>query len=167
MMNLVQHVIAIGVGATALVDAWALLRRALLGTALPNYALVGRWLGHMPRGRFRHEAIGKSPAVRGELALGWGFHYLTGIAYAGILVALAGSAWLERPTPMPALAIGLGTVAAPFLLMQPGMGAGIAASRSANPAAARLQSLVTHGVFGLGLYLAALAARILIHPTGA
>jgi hypothetical protein len=40
----------------------------------------------------------------------------------------------------------------PFLVMQPAMGAGIAASRTRNPGAARLQSLVTHAVFGLGLY---------------
>jgi len=34
------------------------------------------------------------------------------------------------------------------------MGAGIAASRTPRPGAARLQSLVTHAVFGLGLYAA-------------
>ena len=54
--------------------------------------------------------------------------------------------------PGPAAQLGLGTVVAPFLVMQPAMGAGVAASRTPNPAAARLQSLVTHAVFGLGLY---------------
>jgi hypothetical protein len=34
------------------------------------------------------------------------------------------------------------------------MGAGIAASRTPSPAAARLRSLVTHGIFALGLYAA-------------
>ena len=48
-------------------------------------------------------------------------------------------------------------MAAPFLLMQPGMGAGIAASRTPRPAAARLHSLVMHAMFGLGLYAAGLA----------
>jgi hypothetical protein len=37
------------------------------------------------------------------------------------------------------------------------MGLGIAARRAPNPAMARLHSLVTHAVFGLGLYLTALA----------
>jgi hypothetical protein len=59
------------------------------------------------------------------------------------------------------LAVGIGTVAAPFLLMQPGMGAGLAARRSPRPAAARLHSLVTHAVFGLGLYASAIATRAL------
>ena len=67
--------------------------------------------------------------------------------------------WARQPTLGPALLVGIGTVAAPFLVMQPGMGAGVAASRTPRPAAARLQSLVTHTIFGLGLYAAGWAAR--------
>ena len=67
---------------------------------------------------------------------------------------------MARPTLGPALAVGIGTVAAPFFLMQPGMGAGIAASRTPRPNAARLQSLLTHAVFGLGLYVAAWATSL-------
>lgn len=156
MMNYVQHIALIGAGATALVDAWSLVRRRLFGVAFPNYALVGRWIGHMAHGQFRHASIAASTVVRGERALGWTFHYATGVAFAALLVLFAGPGWLAQPTLLPALAVGLVTVAAPFLLMQPGMGASIAASRSPNPAAARLQSVVTHGVFGLGLYLTAL-----------
>ena len=40
---------------------------------------------------------------------------------------------------------------------------GIAASRAPRPGAARLQSLVTHAIFGLGLYAAGL---VLYYPTG-
>lgn len=58
-----------------------------------------------------------------------------------------------RITPSALLA-GLVTVAVPWLVMQPGFGMGIAASRTPNPTAARLRSLVTHLVFGLGLYAA-------------
>jgi hypothetical protein len=41
------------------------------------------------------------------------------------------------------------------------MGAGVAASRTARPGAARLQSLVTHAIFGLGLYTAGLGTSLL------
>jgi hypothetical protein len=44
--------------------------------------------------------------------------------------------------------------------MQPGMGLGIAASRAPDPRAARLRSLTTHAIFGLGLYAAGWAARL-------
>ncbi len=154
-MNQALNVLIVGTGATVITDLWAIVRRRTLGIPLPNYGLVGRWLAHMRRAHFRHASIGAAPAVRGELVLGWIAHYLIGITFAAILVCLGGNAWLQHPTLLPALAVGFGSVAAPFLLMQPGMGAGIAASRTARPSAARLQSLITHGVFGVGLYAAA------------
>jgi hypothetical protein len=152
--------VLIGVVATAVMDLWGHVRRRLFGTALPNYALVGRWLAHSARGRFRHESIARATPVYGERALGWTAHYLIGIAFASILVGAWGSGWLSRPTLAPALIVGVGTVLAPFLLMQPGMGAGVAASRTPDPTAARVQSLVTHAVFGLGLYVGAWAVRL-------
>lgn len=156
-MSIITSTILVGIGATALVDLWSLLRRRWLGIALPDYALLGRWLGHMPRGVFRHDAIQRSSAVRGERALGWAAHYLIGIGFSALLPMLCGPDWFARPRLLPALLVGIGTLAAPFLLMQPGMGAGLAARRTPRPAAARLQNFATHAVFGLGLYATALA----------
>jgi hypothetical protein len=152
----------IGAGATMVMDFWAIARKRLFGIAPPDYGLVGRWLAHMPAGRFRHDRISASPPVRGERLIGWTAHYLIGMAFAAILLGIWGLGWVHRPTLGPALAVGVGTVAAPFLVMQPGMGAGIAASRTPRPAAARLQSLVTHAIFGLGLYAAGWAAHYFI-----
>ena len=87
---------------------------------------------------------------------------LTKRHFAAALLAICGIAWLRQPTLGPALLVGIGTVAAPFLLMQPGMGAGIAGSRTPRPAATRLQSLVTHAVFGFGLYAAGWAVQPLL-----
>jgi hypothetical protein len=126
----------------------------LFHIALPDYGLVGRWIAHMRHGQFRHDSIAAAPAVRGERVLGWLVHYLIGMSFAALLIAICGFEWLRNPTLGPALAVGICTVTAPFLLMQPGMGAGIAASRTPRPATARVQSLITHTVFGLGLYVA-------------
>ena len=153
-MNYLLATLFIGIGATAVMDLWGVIRKPLLGVAPPNYAMVGRWIGHMRHGQFRHEAIAKSTPVRGEHALGWAVHYLTGIAFAAGLIGIWGIEWIHQPTLAPALVVGIGAVAAPFLLMQPGMGAGIAASRTPHPASARLQSVITHAVFGVGLYAA-------------
>lgn len=158
-MDTFTHVFLVGIGATALTDLWSLVRRPLLGVARPDFGLVGRWLAHMPRGRFRHDAIAAAPRMAGERTIGWVAHYLIGVAFAALLPLVAGAAWLREPTLWPAMAVGICTVIAPFLLMQPGMGAGIAASRSPRPGAARWHSLVTHAVFGLGLYAAAVAIR--------
>lgn len=160
-MNYLVCTLITGVGATAVMDLWGIARKPLRGIAPPNYGLVGRWLAHMARGRFRHESIAASPPVRGERLLGWTAHYLIGIAFAAVLIGVWGLAWVQHPTIGPALLVGIGTVAAPFLLMQPGMGAGIAASRTPRPAAVRRQSLITHAVFGLGLYAAGWATRFL------
>lgn len=159
-MDYAASTLLTGAGATAVMDIWAIARQRLLGAPLPNYGLVGRWLAFLPRGRFRHDPIAASPPVRGERLIGWTAHYLIGIAFAAALLALWGLEWARQPTLGPALAVGIGSVAAPFLLMQPGMGAGIAASRTPRPTAARLQSLVTHAVFGLGLYLTALVTNL-------
>jgi len=151
----IARVALIGIGATATMDAWLLVLKRLNVPTL-NFALIGRWVGHWRRGRWAHESIAKAPAVRGELALGWLVHYLTGIAFAGVLVGLQGLAWARQPSLLPALAVGIATVAAPWLVMQPAMGAGIAASRTPAPAGNRLRSLANHTVFGCGLYLAAI-----------
>ncbi len=154
-MDYTISALSIGLGATAVMDGWAIARQRLLGIPPPNYGLVGRWLAYLTRGRFRHDPIAASPPVRGERAIGWIAHYVIGIAFAAILLALYGLDWARHPTLVPALIVGIGSVAAPFLLMQPGMGAGIAASRTPRPAAARIQSLLTHAIFGLGMYAAA------------
>jgi hypothetical protein len=156
----------IGAGATAIMDIWMVLRRSLLGNALPDYGLLGRWLAYMTRGRFRHDPIAATPAVPHEHVIGWIAHYLTGIAFAAILLAIWGLDWARHPTIGPALMVGIGGVAAPFLLMQPGMGAGIASSRTPRPGVARLQTLITHSIFGLGLYAAGWITSVLIRLSG-
>lgn len=149
------RVFIIGVGATALMDLWLMLLRGF-GVPALNFALIGRWAGHMARGRFRHDAIAKAEPVRHELALGWIVHYAVGIGFAVVLAVLCGNEWLRNPGIGAALAVGIGAVAAPWFLMQPAMGAGIASSRTPTPLKNCLRSLVNHTVFGFGLYLTAL-----------
>ncbi|MBX3618767.1 MAG: DUF2938 domain-containing protein [Rhizobacter sp.] len=154
LIALTVHIALVGIGATALMDLWLVLL-ARLGVPTTSFALVGRWVGHFAHGQFAHAAIAKAAPVRFELGLGWGVHYLIGIGYAALLTLAQGSTWLARPTLLPALALGVATVAAPWLVMQPAMGAGIAASKTPAPRANRLRSLANHTVFGAGLYLAA------------
>lgn len=153
-------VVLIGIGATALMDI-GLLAQARLGLPSSSFALIGRWVGHWPRGRFAHAAIARAAPIPAELALGWLTHYAVGIAYAGVLVGVLGIEWVRQPTLLPALVFGVATVAAPLLVMQPAMGAGFAASRTPTPLKNCLRSTVNHAVFGLGLYGAAAAIAAL------
>ena len=159
-MNYLVSALVMGVGATVLTDLWAIARRRAFNIPLPDYGLVGRWIAHLARGRFRHESIARSAAVHGEQVIGWVSHYAVGVLFAALLLAVWGLAWVRHPMIGPALLVGIGTVVAPYLVMQPGMGAGVAASRTPRPAAARVQSLVTHTIFGLGLYASGWIARL-------
>ncbi len=153
------NALVIGAGATAIMDAWAVLLR--LGFDVPslNYVLVGRWLGHLRSGTFAHPSIAQAPPVRGETVIGWSAHYAIGVVFAGGLLAVAGPGWPRQPTLLPALIAGWITMAAPFFVMQPAMGLGFAASNTPRPGRARLRTLTTHTVFGVGLFLAAWVSR--------
>src|SRR5690348_8279893 len=112
-MDLVIACILVGTVATAITDAWSILRKRLFHIALPDYGLVGRWIAHMRHGQFRHDSIAAAPAVRGERVLGWVVHYLIGMSFAALLIAICGFEWLRNPTLGPALAVGICTVTAP------------------------------------------------------
>jgi hypothetical protein len=155
-MEPIVRSVLIGVGATLVMDAWAALLRRF-GVPSLNFAMLGRWVGHLPRGRFVHVSIARAAPIRGELALGWATHYAIGITFAGLLLATFGLEWSRAPTPLPALLVGVATVVAPLLVLQPALGAGIASRKTATPLRNSLKSLVTHTVFGFGLYVAALA----------
>ena len=152
--------LVIGAGATAFMDVASVLRTRLFATPFPDYALVGRWLAHAAGGQVFHDAIAKAAPVKREALIGWIAHYGIGVGYAALLL-LIWPDWADRPTLTHAMLIGVGTVLAPFLIMQPGMGSGFFASRTPDPNAVRLRSLVTHASFGLGLYAAGLA-RLLV-----
>ena len=153
--------VLMGMGGAALMDAWALFVRRAFNVRGLDYAMLGRWIGHLPRGRFVHERIAAAGAVRGERPLGWVAHYSIGVAFAFLVLAIWGLDWARSPTLLPALLIGWVTVAAPWLVMQPAMGAGVAASKTPDPVAARLRNLATHTVYGIGLYASATALAVL------
>ena len=161
-LDLVLRGIAIGVAGSALMDVWSAVLRRRFGIPTLDYRLLGRWIGLFPKGRFVHEKIAAAEPVVGERVLGWLAHYAIGITFAFLLVAIWGAVWLDAPTIWPALAVGIGTVVAPWLVMQPAMGLGLAAAKSPNPAATRLRNLATHAVYGLGLYAAAAALAIVV-----
>jgi hypothetical protein len=151
----IATIIAIGVGATAFMDVWlTLLKR--MGVPTLNFAFVGRWIGHLLRGRIAHGSIGQAQPIVGEHALGWLMHYAIGIGFAGLLIAIRGMEWARSPTVLPAVLVGMATVAAPLFVMQPAMGSGFAASRTPTPLRNCMRSFANHTVFGFGLYLSAL-----------
>ena len=153
--TLVQTV-SIGIGATVVMDVWLLMLKKA-GVPIQNFAMLGRWIGHWPDGQWQHSAIAKASPVKGEVWMGWLTHYAIGVGFAGLLILVCGEGWIASPSPGPAIALGIVTVAAPLLVLQPALGAGIASSKTSAPLRNSLKSLANHSVFGVGLYLAAMA----------
>jgi Protein of unknown function (DUF2938) len=145
--------IFVGLGATLLIDLWALFLRRGFDIPSLNYCLLGRWILHLPGGTIVHRNITTAPPKPHECTMGWLAHYLIGTVFALVFVLLVSESWLERPTPLPALAFGVATTLVPYLIMQPSFGLGVAASKTPHPNQARVKSLMTHTVFGAGLYI--------------
>ena len=142
----------VGVGGTIVLDLYALMMSRVLGVTATNWAVFGRWFGNMAHGQFVHPAMSKAAPVKGELTIGWIAHYAIGIGYGLLLVALWGEVWLERPTLLPPMILAWVLLVAPYFIMMPGMGMGIAGSRTPQPNVTRLKSVMGHSVFGLGMY---------------
>jgi hypothetical protein len=155
MIIIILKTLLIGIGATLTIDIWASFLKLFKIKSL-DYKYVGRWIGNFPKGKYFHNKIQDTPPIPHELIIGWTVHYLIGITFAFILVAVYGISWLDKPSILPAIIIGIITAAGPFFIMQPAFGFGIASSKLANPNLLRLKSLGTHLIYGIGLYLSAI-----------
>jgi hypothetical protein len=155
--------VAIGLGASVVMDLWNLFLRRVFGIPSLSYCLLGRWIGHMPSGKVRHASIAAAAPVRFECLIGPVAHYAIGVMLAVGFVLIVSPAWLVQPTFLLALLYGIVTVVFPFFLMQPSFGLGIASSKAPRPTFARVKSLMTHTAFGIGLYLSGLGVSHLVH----
>ena len=153
----------IGLGATAVMDIGAEIIRRTTGVPPLNLDLVGRWVGHMREGDLCHDSIMTAEPVEHEHEIGVVAHYAIGAGFAVALVALRPD-WLSKPTFRPAMTAGVATSAAPWLLMQPAWGMGVAASKAPDPGTARFRTLRAHALYGLGIWL---SGRVLHRIAGA
>jgi hypothetical protein len=150
--TLAQSVV-MGLIATVAIDVWAVILKRGVGLPVADWALVGRWFGHLARGTVAHPAIARAPRIRHELALGWTAHYLIGVVYGLAYVTLV-AVRSGAPSLASACLFGLITLVAPWLILQPGMGAGVFARRAPRPGMTRGVNFSVHLLFGTALYLA-------------
>jgi hypothetical protein len=107
--------VVVGLVATGLADLWQQALKHGAGLLTANWRLVGRWVAGMSRGVLVQPGIAAAVAVPGEVAIGWTFHYLGGVVYAGLYLAIVG-AW---PGASPSLGSAL-AFAAVTLILCPG-----------------------------------------------
>jgi len=141
------------VGAVLMDITETLAARAGLTSGV-SVALVGRWALGLLRGQWVHADIARSPALAGEVPMGWAFHLLVG----GGGVALLYAAWLQAAGwTLPAhrlwggVAFGAATSLLPWLLLLPSFGWGWFGRRGPQGSNALLASTVSHLPYGLGV----------------
>ncbi|RJF35224.1 DUF2938 domain-containing protein [Pseudoalteromonas gelatinilytica] len=154
-VNDIYVITFVGIAATLFIDLYAFLLAKVFKIPSLNFCLVGRWGLGLLDGKFMHQNIAASPVKHFECVFGWCVHYFIGVLFSFLFILLVGIAWLEQPTLIAACIFGLASVSMPFFVMQPALGMGIMATKTANPFQARLKSSVTHLLFGVGLYLSA------------
>jgi len=141
-----------GIFATVVLDLWQRLLNAAAGIPPTNWAFVGRWFAYLPRGRFVHRPIAATPAVQGELALGWAMHYLVGLVYGFAYLGLMVFALDRPPSLLSGLAFGAASVVIPWFILQPGLGIGAMGRLAANPQIPRWTALAAHVLYGASLF---------------
>ena len=152
--------LVVGTIATLATDLWLWLLQ-IVGVPPANWALVGRWVAWMPRGVFVHRPIAATPSIRGELAIGWGFHYAVGIAYAALYLAISRLVLGSGPTLISALVFAIALLVVPWFVMQPALGLGFFAARTPHPSVTRIISISGHAAFGVGLHLGSISTSFL------
>jgi len=151
-MDEILKILLLGVFATVVMDIWATFSNKILKFPRTNWAMVGRWLGHIPSGQLVHTSINSAPEIKNENAIGWAFHYLIGTAYAAFYVFLVFFALGGQPSLLSAWIFGLATILSPWFIMQPSLGMGFFASKAPQPNMVRLQNFAIHSIFGAALY---------------
>ena len=148
--------VIVGILATVTMDAVAViaLRLGIAGRGQRRTGpdLIGRWIGYLLRGKFRHTDILETPPLRGELLLGFAAHYSIGImltlVYFGLLVVTR-----SRSTTFSAILYGTATTVLPWFVMFPSQGMGWMGRDAPGDAHLARASLFNHVVFGLGIAL--------------
>ena len=158
MLDFIIRSVIIGGIATLALDLWSLLLNRTIGIPMANWALVGRWVRHLPYGTFSHADMAAADGFDNERAVGWLFHYAVGIAFAAALLLLW-PAWAKVPTLWPPMIVGYVTIGCGWFILAPGMGGGMAHSRRDNANQIRLLNFLGHTVFGLGLWLGGLLLK--------
>ena len=142
---------------TALMDVWVIFLKRVFDIAPPNWAMLGRWVAHLKSGKVFHDDIAEALAFSSENLVGWIFHYFVGFIYVVIFMLLVGKEWLSELTLLPVWLYAISTILVGWFLLHPGLGLGMALAKTENPFKGRWMGLMTHSVFGLGMWFGAFA----------
>ena len=151
MINLLEMIL-MGIFATFMMDLFAKFFVKLKIVRAPVEPHVpGRWILYMLRGKFIHEDIRQTPALKNEKPAALLSHYLIGIVLVGIYLLLELKVPVIRAQLWVPLIFGITTVLLPWLWLYPSIGIGFLASKSEKPSDYIIFSSINHLNFGIGM----------------
>ncbi|MFY0647378.1 DUF2938 family protein [Sulfitobacter geojensis] len=150
----------IGLGATVVTDVAGVMRQGWSATH-GFYCLVGRWVGSARHGVLAQGDVRNLEPVRTEAALGWSAHIALGVVFGIGFVAIFGPDAVTTPNLARSLIFGLVTVFIPWLIFQPLFGWGVAMAKAPEPWKMRVKGIITHTIFGFGLWVSAMVVRFI------
>jgi hypothetical protein len=157
-MKILYKTILAGLGATLFIDFGKLIA-SYFEIKSRGLLFLGRWLAYTSEGQFFHNSIIQTPSVESEKFYGLIGHYCIGVMYAFLLPLFYGNKWFENPKILSAVTVGLVSLLPPIFIIQPLFGFGIAFSKLPHPSQYLLKVFIIHLVYGIGLYLAAIAMK--------
>lgn len=163
MHNVILFCLIVGVGSTIALDLWTGLLARTIGIPATDWGMVGRWVLGMPSGRLVVDGTNETPPSAQEKTVGWIFHYGIGIAYAAIVLIVWGTGFIADPTLLPIIIVGLlASTTAGLLILFPGLGGGLFASKLPNQGVMIIYLIVAHSVFAAAQYGCALLVASLV-----
>jgi len=143
-----------GIWATFFMDSMAkiLSKRCIIYPFIIPEAM-GRWFLYMLKGKFVHEDINRSRALKNEYAWYFPSHYLIGILLAGAYLVLAQNSQTIQENVWLTILFGIFTVTFSWFWLLPSIGLGFMARRSARRSQILRTNLFNHLNFGIGLCL--------------
>ena len=115
--------------------------------------IPGRWVLYLLKGKFMHEDIRQTPAVKNEKPAALISHYLIGIVLVGIYLFLELKVPVIRNQLWAPLGFGVTTVFLPWLWLYPSIGIGFLASKAKKQSEYIIFSSINHLNFGIGMTL--------------
>lgn len=154
--------LVVGIVGNVTLDLWQQIVRIVFHQPITNWAMVARWVGHLPEGKLMWDDIDKAPPVPHENVWGWVVHYVVGPGLGVFYVALVRFVVHEPLSFASAMTFGVLSVSLTWFVVEPLLGLGPMASHLPNRTAVRILDFTSHLSFGFGLYVGGVLASALI-----
>jgi hypothetical protein len=142
-----------GLIATIIFDIFQQSLNFAYGIEKPKWELIGRYFLGYKRGIFNRVLIIEDELEKNELFWGYLIHYLIGAVY-GIFYVSLNELFFTYPSILVAYFVGFISVLGAWCYLMPfAFNLGFFASKSENRLKIMSQNLISHFVFGTGLFI--------------